>query len=56
MQDKHMDIGIAVDHIDTLKLSLSGKDVFMEIWDAAKALIDEHERPRTANRKTPSKM
>ena len=46
MQDKQMDICIAVDHIDTLKLSLSGKDVFDEIWDTAKALIDEHEIPQ----------
>ncbi|KAI6656217.1 Zinc finger mym-type protein 1-like protein [Oopsacas minuta] len=46
MQDKHLDIGIAVNHIDTLKMSLSAEDLFDEIWDTAKALLDEHAIPQ----------
>ena len=42
LQDKHLDIGIAIDHIDTLRMSLSKTDLFDEIWDTAKALVDEH--------------
>ena len=40
LQDKHLDIGIAIDHIDTLRMSLSKTDLFDEIWETAKALVD----------------
>ena len=46
LQDKQMDIGIAIEHIDTLRMSLSKTDLFDEIWDTAKALVDEHEIPQ----------
>ncbi|KAI6657109.1 hypothetical protein LOD99_15895 [Oopsacas minuta] len=46
MQDKHMAISIAVNHIDALKISLSGEDILDEIWDTAKALLDEHAIPQ----------
>ena len=41
-----MDIGIAIEHIDTLRMSLSKTDLFDEIWDTAKALVDEHDIPQ----------
>ena len=42
LQHNHVDMGIAVDHIDTLKMSLSAEDLFEEIWDTARVLIDEN--------------
>ena len=41
-----MDIGIAIEHIDTIRMSFSKTDLFDEIWDTAKALVDEHDIPQ----------
>lgn len=46
---QHVDNGIAVDHIDTLRICM--KDLFNEVSDTAKALIDETKS--ISARKTP---
>ena len=42
LQYKHMDICIANNHIDTLRMSIRKTILSDEIWDTVKSFVDEH--------------